>query len=479
MAKVKYGADPGGGLSNADIARLLYQQQQLQGPKQGGDYDPLGAALERPTHPVYSIGQGLADMAGQVGSAYFQREREKKLQAIAGKNNAALAGAYQTATNPNLAQDASGNAVAMSPNGQMASALNQQTGPVPGSPGMQYGNVSIPADLAGAAPVSPEQRAHMAIQSLGANGALAQQYGPSLMQAAQSATPKQEFHALGAEGGIITDSRGNVVKQLAGKPQKDPNELTTWQKEQLERTDRRFEQQDRSINNAQARADASEERRRHPQSTPYVSRVSGAPVRLDPTTGNYMDGESAIQATDLVPAADYNKDVEAARNIVGKNAQVSAIKDAVKNNPDAFKTSKVLAAQAKGLINDKWAANEFTPEQRKVRAQVAQDSAAIINELYGAALSAGENKRAETFAPGPNDDIDQLLPKLDAAVSWGETKKGSLLPSAVKAAERQLAQPQANAAPGGKIKVRKGNEILEIDPADADHAKADGYEVVK
>lgn len=255
---------------------------------------------------------------------------------------------------------------------------------------------------------------------------------------------------------LTRTTRKGGTETLFTAPKND--EMTPFQKAQLERTDGRLAQQDRAINaqadraaQADRRAEASEERRRHPQSTPYVNRTSGNPVRLDPTSGSYMDGENAISAADLIPAHDFNKNVDTARGLVGQIAQAEEIKKMIAANPGAFDKDKVNEARLKKTfipgVGDQMATAVFTPEENAVRANVAQQSAAIINELYGAALSAGEEGRANTFAPGPNDTLEQLLPKLEASMNWSNTKRAGLIPGAVAAAERQLGRPSTPSTP--------------------------------
>lgn len=266
-------------------------------------------------------------------------------------------------------------------------------------------------------------------------------------------TPQVKTVNAGDTIGVYTPGKGFAPSYTAPKN----DEMTPWQKAQLQNQDRQFNIQIGKMDAAEAARNAAEAARNRPQATAYVSRITGNPIRLDPTTQTYMDEGNAVQAADLVPAADFNKDAEAARNIIGDISNAENIKKMVNENPSAFDQKKVNEARLKrqtgnviGLGNQ-WAAGVFTPEENKVRATVAQESAAIINKLYGAALSAGEDKRAQAFAPDPNgDDLETLLPKVEAAMTWANSKKGSIIPGAIKAAERQLgrsANPQQSQIP--------------------------------
>ena len=226
------------------------------------------------------------------------------------------------------------------------------------------------------------------------------------------------------------------------------DEMTEWQRAQLEKQDRQFglqqdrlDQQDRRAEaNEQIRRDA-EARRNRPQATGYVSARSGNPLRFAPDGGNYMDGDNVVDSSELVSAADFNKEAAKAREVVAAVARAEKVKKTAEENKSAFDTAKVNKARALSkipLIGEQQAAAMFTPEEQTVRAEVARESAAIVNELYGAALSAGEQGRAQGFTPGENDNLEMLMPKLEAAIAWASQQEKALLPGAVSKARAQL-----------------------------------------
>jgi hypothetical protein len=268
---------------------------------------------------------------------------------------------------------------------------------------------------------------------------LALRASPDAMISRMIATPK--FEQIGANGlAKIDPITGEATKIIDG----NQDQLSAWQKEQIKNQGQEFNLQMARLDAQDKRARDAEEARNRPQATSYLHRTTGNPIRYNPATGSYMDGENAVSASDLVASSDFNKDAEAARGIVGDLAQIKELNSLLDANSDAFEKGKVNEAQIKKmvpLVGDQWAASGFTPEQNTVRAQVAQKSAAIINKLYGAALSAGENERAASFAPSPNDTLEQLMPKLKAAEAWANSQKSSLLPGAVSVAERQLEKP--------------------------------------
>jgi len=200
-----------------------------------------------------------------------------------------------------------------------------------------------------------------------------------------------------------------------------------------------------------------------PQATPYVSRLTGNPVRLNPQTGVYMDAQNAVDAADLVEASSFNKNIETAREIQGDIGSIEQIEKEIASVPGAFdktKTAKAKAYSTLPMYGDRLAAELFTPEELEVRAKVARNAAEIINQLYGAALSQGEEGRAKSFAPDQNDTLEQLLPKLKSAKEWRDAQRKKLLPSAISRASNQLgvqASPEVieyARGPDGKL-VRK------------------------
>jgi hypothetical protein len=264
-----------------------------------------------------------------------------------------------------------------------------------------------------------------------------------------------------------------TLNQATGQYDFDPlytgprnEELTPWQKLQATNQDRQFNITQSRIDSQDARAAAEAERRNRPQATPYVSALSGNPVRMDPATQSYMDGEEVVSSADLIPAADFTKQVDKGRVIAGGLTQAQSILDEVTNNKTAFDADRVNTARMRSRVpfyGDQMAAGVFTPEENTLRAKVARESAMIINELYGAALSAGESTRAATFAPNPEDTIDMLIPKLNAAVDWAKTQEKGIIPGASKRARSQLGIKNPVSVPDGAIAALKANPSRRAD----------------
>jgi hypothetical protein len=87
-----------------NIARVHEKQAVQTEEPYYGEYSRLAEQFLRPrgTKPIHSIGQGIAEVLGDVGEAYFLTKAAQKEQAKAEKDNAALAKAFEDAGNTSL-----------------------------------------------------------------------------------------------------------------------------------------------------------------------------------------------------------------------------------------------------------------------------------------------------------------------------------------------------------------------------------------
>ncbi len=229
MAKVNYGMPSGitnAGLTNQQIAQYLLQQQmQSSDPSQMPGYD-----LPQPSqqhNPVRSPLQGIADATGDIASAYIRRQQQQKMLSALGAQQAANDRSKNTAMamamNPNMTAQ---NAQAAQGNFPMAQSAfpGGQPPPIPGvGPGAGAPpDAPVPQAQAGFdnTVLTPQQRALAAMQSMGPNSALAANYAPQLMQAAQSAEPNSFTGKLGpGEGAYVRN------QQVASQPLTPPDIL--------------------------------------------------------------------------------------------------------------------------------------------------------------------------------------------------------------------------------------------------------------
>jgi hypothetical protein len=159
-------------------------------------------------------------------------------------------------------------------------------------------------------------------------------------------------------------------------------------------------------------------------------------------TPNYTPYQGA-----MIPKATFDKEVTAAGDLSAVARRASTLVDMVEANPDAFGLRSAAVATMPGAVQGYAAkAVGLTPQQLEARSTVLRQAAQEINELYGAALSMGEQARANTFLPNPSDPPEMLISKLKAARDWAQTQVGRYSPGVQGAAKARSGD--APAAPG-------------------------------
>lgn len=148
----------------------------------------------------------------------------------------------------------------------------------------------------------------------------------------------------------------------------------------------------------------------------------------------------------MIPKATFDKEVTAAGDLSAVAARADTLVKAVENNPDAFGLRSAAVSAVPGAMQGYAAkAVGLTPAQLEARSTVLRQAAQEINELYGAALSMGEQNRANTFLPNPSDPPEMLISKLRAARDWARTQMGRYSPAVTNAAT----QRSGGGAPAG------------------------------
>lgn len=151
----------------------------------------------------------------------------------------------------------------------------------------------------------------------------------------------------------------------------------------------------------------------------------------------------------MIPRATFDKEVSAAGDLSAIAARADQLVKRVEDNPNAFGLRSAAVAAVPGAMQGYAAkAVGLTPAQLEARSTVLRQAAQEINELYGAALSMGEQNRANTFLPNPSDPPEMLISKLKAARDWAKAQTNRYSP-AVTNAVTQRAGGGAPAAPGG------------------------------
>lgn len=140
----------------------------------------------------------------------------------------------------------------------------------------------------------------------------------------------------------------------------------------------------------------------------------------------------------MIPKATFDKEVTAAGDLSAVAARADTLVKAVENNPDAFGLRSAAVSAVPGAMQGYAAkAVGLTPAQLEARSTVLRQAAQEINELYGAALSMGEQARANTFLPNPSDPPEMLISKLKAARDWAKTQMGRYSPAVTNAATQR------------------------------------------
>lgn len=151
----------------------------------------------------------------------------------------------------------------------------------------------------------------------------------------------------------------------------------------------------------------------------------------------------------MIPKATFDKEVTAAGDLSAIAARADQLVKRVEENPNAFGLRSAAVAAVPGAMQGYAAkAVGLTPAQLEARSTVLRQAAQEINELYGAALSMGEQNRANTFLPNPSDPPEMLISKLKAARDWAKTQTTRYSP-AVTNAVTQRSGGGAPTSPGG------------------------------
>lgn len=145
----------------------------------------------------------------------------------------------------------------------------------------------------------------------------------------------------------------------------------------------------------------------------------GLPVSYNPKDGQiYVAGKP--YTGDVVGGSDFSKGVVKRREAEGDIRRVDDIITKVESNKEAFGNIPALASSQwmPNAIGSRIINKNLTPEQRQARTAVAQEAAQAINQIYGAALSAGESARADQWAYKATDSFETTMTKMKQARAW-------------------------------------------------------------
>lgn len=182
----------------------------------------------------------------------------------------------------------------------------------------------------------------------------------------------------------------------------------------------------------------------------------------------------------FTPKASFEKDVAAAGEVDTSLGGAKRLLGVVEKNPSAFGLRGRLVNATPPWGKDVAASMlRLTPEEREAQSALMRDAAMQIKELYGAALSMGEQVRADTFLARSDDDFGTLLAKLRGAVAWGEAAERKYGPAVWQAVRQRRGEgggggswdapaqapggPQAPANPGaGGLTPAEAEELRQL-----------------
>lgn len=170
----------------------------------------------------------------------------------------------------------------------------------------------------------------------------------------------------------------------------------------------------------------------------------------------------------VIDQASWSKQTAAAKDAASAGARIEGLIADVKANPGAFTiaNSAVTTALPNALANR--AMNKMnTPEAMRVRTALLQDAGQMMNDLYGAAQSLGEAKRASQFIVQDGDSPQTIVTKLEAAAKYQEYLKNKYGPAFSKAVEQQRANsgqqaPTSSSAPPGATGAASVEDLMKL-----------------
>lgn len=177
---------------------------------------------------------------------------------------------------------------------------------------------------------------------------------------------------------------------------------------------------------------------RTPDGKPVVSNKTGQTYVLDsgPNGPSYTP-----YSQNIIPTGTYDKNVQTVQDALGSVKRSDAILSQVEKTPEAFGLVAQGVSKLPQFAQGRAADLLLSPEVMKTRTDVLRQAAAEINQLYGAALSLGEQARANTFIPNTDDPPHVVIQKLKAARDWAHATTQNYGTGALKDAQGRSAMP--------------------------------------
>lgn len=119
------------------------------------------------------------------------------------------------------------------------------------------------------------------------------------------------------------------------------------------------------------------------------------------------------------PASAWESNIKDVASNVATAGRIDSMLGIMKANPKAFGTAGSIVSASPAWMQGRMASTlGLKPEDLTARAALMRQASIELNHLYGAAVSAHEESRANTFLPNQNDTPDTIQAKLQAARDW-------------------------------------------------------------
>ena len=182
----------------------------------------------------------------------------------------------------------------------------------------------------------------------------------------------------------------------------------------------------------------------------------------DPESGGAIEAPPEI-AGKLMSADKFQTAVGEAQGEAAALARARRILEQMQSNPETFSLfMRATAGSAPHWLTDEIARKKLTPEQYNLRVKILRDAAEAIHELYGAALTAGEENRAQQFSISSTSSPEKIFAALTKVPSYLDYRRQTygkgVFDTALKNAgltDEQLVFPSYEAAVKGMTEGRQ------------------------
>ncbi|MEK9894822.1 MAG: hypothetical protein VW518_00165 [Burkholderiaceae bacterium] len=151
----------------------------------------------------------------------------------------------------------------------------------------------------------------------------------------------------------------------------------------------------------------------------------------------------------IVPKANYDKNVQAVQDALVNVERADALIKKVEDNPDAFGYLAGAISALPSAVQGRAGELMLDDETLGIRADILRQAAMEISDLYGAALSLGEQARADQFIVNKYDSPTVIIEKLRAARDYVAKSAQKFGPGALGTARQRLSNPAQSSTPPG------------------------------